>query len=175
MTTMDIGGKPHEAQAVVEHAKKARQWFAFIAGLSLVNSVLALVGTEWGFAIGLGVTQIVDVFVAVAREEAGAAGATAFTVVGFVVNLFIIGLVMLVWWLAGRGSTTAYLVGMICYALDALLFVWVRDWIGVGLHAFFLYGMWGGYQFMREWPRARQLLSQTATGTHTPSPTAPAP
>jgi hypothetical protein len=51
--------------------------------------------------------------------------------------------------LARRGSATAFVVGMVLYALDALVFVLVGDWIAVGFHAFVLFMLWGGYAVLR--------------------------
>ncbi len=164
MTAIQIAGKSFEPHEIIEHAKKARGWFAAIAAFSIVNSLLIMFGAEVSFVIGLGATQVVDAIMAVTRQEAGASAATALTVVGFGINLCIIGVVMLIWWASGKGSTTAYLVGMVLYALDGLIFVLVQDWIGVGFHVFFLAMLWGGYRFMREWARAESILSQTPPG-----------
>ena len=35
-------------------------WFYWIAGLSLVNTILLYTGSEWVFVVGLGVTQLID-------------------------------------------------------------------------------------------------------------------
>jgi hypothetical protein len=162
-------------QALAQEAGKARSWFAFIAALSVVNTVLTLANVEWGFVIGLGITQIVDAFILIAREEMGRAGAIGFTIVALFVNLFIIGLVMLVWWLSGRGSTRAYLVGMICYALDGLIFMLVGDWFGVAFHVFFLIGMWKGYGALRALAGERAREAQIIPGAPVAPLTPPAP
>jgi hypothetical protein len=162
-------------QALAQEAGKARSWFAFIAALSVVNTVLTLANVEWGFVIGLGVTQIVDAIIWGVRTEADPATATIITIVGLLVNLFIIGLVMVVWWLSGRGSTRAYLVGMICYALDGLIFVVVGDWFGVAFHVFFLIGMWKGYGMLRAFAAERARQAQVVPGAQVPPLTPPAP
>jgi hypothetical protein len=51
---------------------------------------------------------------------------------------------------------------MVLYALDGLIFLAVKDWIGVGFHVFFLFGLWGGYRFMRQRRKAEELLAQAA-------------
>lgn len=38
-------------------------WFYWIAGLSLLNSIIMLSGSDLYFVIGLGITQIIDVFI----------------------------------------------------------------------------------------------------------------
>jgi hypothetical protein len=159
--------------ALTQEARKARSWFAFVAGLSLVNTVLNLLQVEWGFVIGLGATRVVDAIIWGARAEADPAIAAAITVVGVLINLFLIGLVALVWWLSGRGSTTAYLMGMICYALDGLIFVSVQDWFGVAFHIFFLIGMWKGYGALRAYAAERARQAYLMPGAQAPPVTLP--
>ncbi len=164
MTAIRIGRKSYRPNEIIEHAKKARGWFAAIAALSFVNSLLIMFGAEMTFVIGLGATQVVDAIVAATRQEAAASAATVLSVIGLAINLCIIGVVMVIWWAAGRGSAAAYLVGMVLYALDGLIFLLAQDWIGVGFHVFFLAMLWGGYRFMREWARAESILAQTPPG-----------
>jgi uncharacterized membrane protein len=38
---------------------------------------------------------------------------------------------------------------MVVYALDALLFVLVGDWLVLGFHGLALYGMWRGWRAAR--------------------------
>ena len=40
--------------------KGGASWFYWIAGLSIINSVIALSGSDWHFIAGLGITEIVD-------------------------------------------------------------------------------------------------------------------
>jgi hypothetical protein len=40
--------------------KAGASWFLWVAGLSMVNSVLSLSGTGFRFIFGLGIAQIVD-------------------------------------------------------------------------------------------------------------------
>src|SRR5512140_3421023 len=40
--------------------RSGANWFIWIAALSLINSVSALVGSTWGFVIGLGLTRVID-------------------------------------------------------------------------------------------------------------------
>ena len=60
---------------------------------------------------------------------------------------------------ARRFSVAAFVAGMVLYALDALLFVIVGDWIAVGFHAFVLFMLWGGLSMLRA--MRAQLGNQT--------------
>src|ERR1043166_6289200 len=51
-----------QAAASLAHMKSGASWFYWVAVLSLVNSGAAAVGSSWRFIIGLGITQIIDVF-----------------------------------------------------------------------------------------------------------------
>jgi hypothetical protein len=164
MTAIEIAGKSYEPREIVEQAKKARGWFAAIAAFSFVNSLLIMFGVEVSFVIGLGATQVVDAIVAVTREQGGASVGAVVSVIGLLMNLCIIGMVVFIWWASGRGSTAAYIVGMVLYALDGFIFLAVGDWIGVGFHVFFLFMLWGGFRFMREWRKAEAFLGQAAPG-----------
>jgi len=48
--------------------KSGANWFYWVAGLSLINTIMIFAGAKWGFAIGLAITQIIDV-VAPAQEQ----------------------------------------------------------------------------------------------------------
>ena len=54
--------------------RSGANWFFWIAGLSLVNSVILLTGSQWDFIVGLGITQIIDTIGLVIAEEIGIAG-----------------------------------------------------------------------------------------------------
>ncbi len=50
--------------------KSGASWFYWIAGLSAVNTISALSGSNWRFMFGLGITQIIDAFAAQAGPSA---------------------------------------------------------------------------------------------------------
>ncbi|MHC4720003.1 MAG: hypothetical protein ACYSYT_05960 [Planctomycetota bacterium] len=54
-----------EEEKLEKQLKSAASWFYFIGALSLINTVIALSGSDWGFVVGLAMTQIMD---AIARE-----------------------------------------------------------------------------------------------------------
>src|SRR5215467_594743 len=66
-----------EAAICVARTQSGANWFFWIAGLSLVNSVILMVGGKWSFLAGLGVTQIIDALAGALSDKLGA-GATAF-------------------------------------------------------------------------------------------------
>ena len=162
MTNIEIYKKSYEPAEVVRRAKSACGWFAAIAAFSLINSLLIFFKSNTTFVIGLGATMIVDGFVAGARQEATGPLATVLTVIGFFINLILLGVFVLIFFLSRRGSKAAYIIGMVLYFLDALLFLLFKDWLGVAFHAFFLYSLIAGFAFIKARAQAETLLTAPA-------------
>jgi len=128
-------------------------WFIVIAGLSLVNSVLAMAGASIQFIFGLGITQIVD---AVAHT----AGGPAF-VLNFIVNGMVAGVFVLFWNFARKGAKWAFLVGMGLYVMDALILLPFKDFLSIAFHGWALYRMYSGFKLL---PELERLNRASATG-----------
>lgn len=115
-----------------EHViKRGASWFLWIAGLSMLNSVLSLSGSGLRFIFGLGFAQIVDAF-------AHAAGGTG-TVLDLFINGCVAGVFVLFWHFAQKGEKWAFTLGLVVYALDALLMILLRDFLGLAFHAYAFY------------------------------------
>ncbi len=146
---------PPEREPTVELTRQAAtlkngaNWFYWIAGLSIINSLISLFEGGWGFIFGLGITQLVD---AIARgilaEQAEAAGLIRGIALG--ASVFFAGLFLLFGWLANRRQGWAFLIGMVLYLLDGLLFLLVQDWLSLAFHGFALYRMFQGYAALRK-------------------------
>ena len=122
--------------------KSGANWFYWIAGLTIITSLITFGGGSWRFLISLGSTQIIDgIAQAFAAEIGGAA-----KVVGLVLDLIVTGLFVMFGWLAGQKHLWAYIVGMVAFALDGLLSLVFGDWIGVAAHAVVLYFLFRGFQ-----------------------------
>lgn len=117
--------------------------FYTIAVLSIINSVIALFRGNIYFPIGLGLTQIVDVFSGALSQEAGS---SIFLVIGFVINLFILGIVALFGFFIKRKVKWLIAVGSVLYLLDGLILLVFQDWFGAGFHAYFLYRIWTSWK-----------------------------
>jgi len=64
----------------------------------------------------------------------------------FVIDVLLAGSVLLIGRAARRGQLAWYAAGMAFYLLDALLFIVVQDFLGIAVHGFALYGLWGGWR-----------------------------
>lgn len=131
------GNQPQPDPQRLAQVKSGANWFYWIAGLSLVNTIAALSGTNWRFLIGLGVTQVVD---AVAKDMGGVGKGAA-----LIVNAFIAGMFILLGVFANKGMKWAFVVGMIFFGLDTVLELLFTDWIGTAFHVYALFCLWKGY------------------------------
>jgi hypothetical protein len=76
-----------EQQQLERSRKSGADWFFWIAGLSLINVISTMSGGGWGFALSLGIMDVIAVF----GRELGTAGFA----VGVVLNFFVLGLFVL--------------------------------------------------------------------------------
>lgn len=116
-------------------------WFYWVAGLSIVNSLIYFFGGSINFIFGLGVTQIVDV---IGSELPQAGRLLSLLINGVIAGLFVViglfAMKRLVWVMIG---------GMILYGLDALLLVVLPekpDFLGIAFHVYVLYCLFRGLQ-----------------------------
>lgn len=118
--------------------KSGGNWFYWIAGLSLINTIVALVGLNWNFVIGLGITLFLDAGI---KELGGFA-----TFILLPINLIIVGVYVMFGYFACRRARWAFITGMILYGLDTLLVLVARDWLMIGFHVLALFGIGRGLQ-----------------------------
>lgn len=117
-------------------------WLMAVAIFSVINSALGMFDAKLHFIVGLGVTQIVD--------GIGKVGGAAGSVAGFVISLIAAGVFLLFWKFAREGQQWAFLVGMILYALDGLLFLGFGLWLDLAFHAFAVFSMYKGFQALSQ-------------------------
>lgn len=131
--------------AILERrANSGASWFYWIAGLSLINSIVVLAGSQWSFILGLGITQVIDA-VAHALGPIGRA-------VGLGLDLAAGGLFVLFGVFAHKRQAWSFVVGMVLYGLDGMFFLVAMDWLGLGFHAFALYCIFSGFRANQQLP-----------------------
>lgn len=127
--------------------KGGASWFFWIVALSVINSLIVLFQGQWSFAIGLGVTQVIDaVGLAVAD---GAANPGAIMAGAFVLDLLAASVFVVFGIFARQRKSWAFITGMIFYAGDGLIFLVVGDVLSVGFHIFGLWGIFNGLRACR--------------------------
>ena len=132
-----------QRRTLEDQRRRGAHWFYWIAGLSLINAVIAFSGQGWRFLLGLGITELVQEL----AEKSGGAGVKA-----GIVGLAMIGFFAALGQRAVLGHQWAFILGMGLFALDGCIFLLAHDWIGVGFHAFALAMIARGYMAARRLP-----------------------
>jgi hypothetical protein len=148
----------------VQHAeltasyKSGANWFYWIAGLTIITSLITFGGGGIRFLISLGITQIIGGI----AEAISADGGGAARMVGLVLSLLISGVFIIFGWLANQKMLGAYIAGMVLFGLDGLLSLMFQDWIGVLAHGFVLFFLFRGFQAGRELVSLERAMAETA-------------
>ncbi len=126
-----------EHQQLERRSRIGARWFYWVSGISLVNAVITLAGLHWRFIVGLGATQVATGL----AVRAGRGWAAA-----VILDLVLIGGFAVLGYLALQKHLWAFAVGFAVYALDGLIFLAARNWIGLGFHVFVLVMVFKGLQ-----------------------------
>jgi hypothetical protein len=127
-----------EKEKLQKQLSSAASWFYIIGALSLINTVIALSGSDWGFVIGLAMTQIMD---AIAREVG-----TVGVIIALVFDLTIAATFVVFGFFAAKRHKWAFITGMVVYALDTLLILPAQIWLSFLFHLVALYYIFQGLQ-----------------------------
>lgn len=133
------------ARYVLERQLKgSASWFYWIAALSAINWVASLFSVGYSFVVGLGVTQLIDGMAQGLIQELGSQTRTTLTIISFVAMLGFAGLYALFGFMGSRRASWAFVVGSILYILDAVIFIWARDFLPLVFHALALFSLLRG-------------------------------
>lgn len=130
------------AMNITRVVKNGASQFYWIAGLSVVNSLISVFGGGVFFVIGLGVTLLIDNVAAGISQEVG--GSPIVLGMGFLFSLIFDLIFVLFGYFAGKGKRWAFITGMVLYGLDALLMLTFQEWIGFAFHLYFMWSIWQG-------------------------------
>lgn len=122
--------------------KSGANWFYWIAGLSLINSIIVMMGGEWSFIVGLGATQIIDALGKMMGENG--------KFISFGIDIIIMGVFVLFGFLCNKKYKWAFVIGMVLYALDGLLFLLIPDILSIGFHILVLFFIFSGLKASKE-------------------------
>jgi hypothetical protein len=119
-------------------------WFYWIAGLSVINSIIYILNFSLTFVVGLGIAQLVDGISAGIAEFSDPSLTPIILTVGLVINIAIacgfVGLGVL-----GRNRKLwAIITGMVIYALDMIILAIASDWLSIIFHVIALVGLFTG-------------------------------
>lgn len=144
-TGATVSGRDLARYQLDQRQRQGGAWFYWIGGASILNSLIYASGTQWGLAIGLGVTYVID-------EIAKAVSNTVRTpIYAFLIDLALAAGFLLIGRAARRGRLGWYAFGIFLYLLDGILFIVVQDILGIVVHLIAIFGLASG------WIAARRL------------------
>jgi hypothetical protein len=148
-----------EAGELERKIKSCGSWFYWIAALTLINTIVALCGSNWGFVLGLTITQLIDaVVVTVVPQEFSLVAKLA----ACAVDLVGVGLFVFLGVMACRKQTWPFAVGVTLYGLDTLLTLFSFSIVSIGIHGWALFSLFMGMRAAQEWKKLGQNQSLTA-------------
>jgi hypothetical protein len=119
--------------------KSGANWFYWIAVLSLINSIVLVSGGSWNFIVGLGITQIADAVILTAGGGGRVGELNALVVIVLMFDILVAAVFAGFGYFAGRGSAAMFIVGIVIYVLDGLIYLVFGDYLAAGFHAFALF------------------------------------
>ena len=157
-----LNGPNTMQEAVAQRrAQVGGDWFFWIAGFSVINSVLAFANTSIHFVIGLGTTELFD---------SGVLGLGKGPAIAL--DILASAFYVLYGFFARKGARWAFIVGAVFYALDGLLLLFFKDWLAVAFHAYALFRIFQGFQAAQQ---LHALRAQAASFGNTGYPSSSNP
>ena len=161
-----------QVRLLLQHGANGANWFYWIAGLSLVNSVVMLVGGNFVFVVGLAVTGIADQIAIVIGQKTPEVAIVAKGVAfawAVIVALIVVGIGKL----AGRRYMAVYAIGMGLYLVDGLVFLALASWLSAAFHVYALFMLARGFKAYRQLQAIEKNLANSTNfslqvGTHAP-------
>jgi len=132
---------------LVAHARSGANWFFWIAGLSVINSVIFVLGADVAFLAGLGLTQLMDGIIGLSIEQ-GAPSFLKSVAVGF--DFVLVAIFALIGYYAAKRFSAAFIIGIVIYVLDGLLLLLLGAYLTAGFHAFALFFIVRGFLACRK-------------------------
>src|SRR6185295_5359261 len=129
-----------------EQMLSGARWFYWIAGLSLINSIAASFNSNWSFLAGLGITQFISGVALGLSEDLGG----AVTVIALILDVLVAAFFVFLGVFAGKGHTWAFIIGLVVYVLDGLVFLAFQLWLPLAFHVFVCYCLVRGLLANRE-------------------------
>ena len=120
--------------------KAGANCFYWIAGLSVVNSIVIIWGGDYTLFVGLAINQVIAGIGAVVAEDLG----SLISIITFMFCLIPAGIFFLFGVLANKKYKSFFIIGMIVYIFDILLYGIYSDLLSIGFHLYILIYMGKG-------------------------------
>jgi len=119
-------------------------WFTTISVLSGINILVLFMEWNINFPVGLGFSSFAAAFLMHKTDD----NSLIMPIIGLTLlfmSIAIIGIFVYCKIQSKKMKPWAFVLGMSLYAFDALLCLYLKDWISLGFHAWCLYSLWLGY------------------------------
>jgi hypothetical protein len=162
MGMLNLSSEPDQEKIFADNyelsaqTKRGANWFYWIAGLSLINSLIFLFGGNLSFIAGLGITQLID---AIVDQITRSGDFTVIKVIAFIIDLFIAAIFVLCGLWANKFKIWAFIVGMIFYFLDGVFLLVISAFLPAAFHAFALFMIFRGLSAARQINASRNLVT----------------
>jgi hypothetical protein len=143
-------------------------WLYWVAGLSLINAILSQTGSKWGFALGLGITELLSY---IAKE-----GGPVLALIALPVTIGICVVMGLLGYFACRAHRWAFIVGIVLLTLDtALLCIDIGGQIlSLLFHGWAIYSLISGLKWVKM-PEPAPIAEEVDPSQTTAAPVNPDP
>ncbi len=129
---------------VRERITRGANWILWIVGISVVNTVMILFGSDSFFNLGLGATFIVDLLFKHVIQDSENHARLILQGMNIGIDGVVYAIFLGLWHLTVRRfAKWGLITAMILFTLDSLIFVGVGEWIPVAIHAVALFSMSG--------------------------------
>lgn len=118
---------PMQDAGVSPAVQSAGRWFFWIVGLSVINTVMSMSGSQTSFVMGLAMTAVSDALFSDTK------------IVAFAIDAVVLAFFAFVGVQAVRGKLWAFYLGIVVYAIDALIYLAFGDWMPVAFHGLALF------------------------------------
>ena len=136
--------------------KRGANWFYWIAGLSLINSLIFLFGGNLSFVAGLGITQLID---AIVDQITKNGDLSVIKIIAFALDLIIAMIFVLCGLWANKFKVWAFIIGMVFYLLDGIFLLVIGAFLPAAFHAFALFMIFRGLSAARQLNASRNLAT----------------
>lgn len=143
---------------LTDRYRSGANWFYWIAGLTLITSMISLLGGGWRFFLSLEITQVIDGISLYAADRFGEAA----KVIAIVLDIFIAALFAGIAYLANKRQLWAYVVGMVLFLFDSLLSILIFDWLAIIVHGFVMVMLIRGFIAGRELLTLERAMTEAA-------------
>ena len=137
------GAQQVHDQQLANQVKSGANWFYWIAGMSIINSIAYRLGLEITFLIGLTGTAFVE-GIGIGISQQLPESANLIMAVALVAEILVASIFVLIGALARKGLRWAFILGLVFYVLDAVIWLAFREWLPAAFHLLGLFGILSG-------------------------------